>query len=172
MKYLLILFYVFFSCVTYGAIYKRVLADGSVVYTDKPGPDTELVQLGNLSTNIITTSNSTAKNNRLAQSTPPPPPKVYKLSIQSPQPEATIRDNSGNLTVSGRMEPSKAGKFELLMDGTVIATASSPHFQLENMPRGAHKLQLYFRDNKGKLIASSPIHQVYLHRASVLNRAN
>lgn len=172
MKHLFILFCVLFSFVANGGIYKRILADGSVVYTDKPGPNAELVKLSNLSSNIITTSTSASPPKPLRQSTPPPPARVYKLTIQTPEPETTIRDNSGKLIVSGRMDPSGAGQFELLMNGNVAATSNRPHFQLENVPRGAYKLQLYFRNNKGKLIASSPIHQVYLHRASVLNRAN
>ncbi|UAA38445.1 DUF4124 domain-containing protein [Paraneptunicella aestuarii] len=175
-RYLLLIFLVV-SAAAYATIYKRTLEDGTVIYTDIPTPDAVPVEENQLQQNVIETSKPSigavkSGATKTPQAPIPTPKKIYKLTITHPQPEATIRNNAGALTVSGKITPNAGGLFQLLIDGEVMASANQPQFQLEGINRGAHKIQLRLMDNKGKLIASSPIHQVYFHRASALNQAN
>lgn len=151
------------------AVYKRVGADGTVTYTDTPGHNTQAVDLNSLTTNVIPVTRHSAN----ATSSPPAKPAInYQLTIHSPQNNATIRDNTGALKVQGAVSPQRSGQFQLWLNNTVAATQTTPVFHLENVPRGEYAIQIKLLDNTGKQIASSEIITVYLHRASVLNRAN
>lgn len=154
----------------HGAVYKRIEADGSVVYTDIPGHNTQSVDLNSLSNNVIPSQKSPKQHqfaNKLSS-----PKTDYQLSVTSPVNNATIRDNTGRLQVTGKIAPQHSGHFELLLNDKVVASQPTPYFVLENVPRGEYSIQLHLKNNKGKQIASSEIIKVYLHRASVLNRAN
>lgn len=171
-RYLLLILLIV-SAAAYATIYKRTLEDGTVIYTDIPTPDAVPVAESKLQQNVIETSKPSTGAIKTPQAPiEQAPKKIYKLTITHPQPEATIRNNAGALTVSGKITPNAGGLFQLLIDNEVVASANQPQFQLEGINRGAHKIQLRLVDNKGKLIASSPIHQVYFHRASALNQAN
>jgi len=171
MRYLLLLF-ITLPMICHATVYKRVLPNGQVVYTDKPGPQSAEVKLKPLSATMsspqpsLTTQSSASGRNQ----TPPPPPKVYQLTLLSPTNDVTIRNNEGLLKVSGRLQPASPGVFELLLNGAIVDTQNQPHFTLTDTPRGSHRLQIQFKDKSGKLIASSPITTVHMHRASVLNR--
>lgn len=162
-------FCVFLVNTAHCAVYKRIEADGSVVYTDTPGHNTEPVDLNTLSNNIIPwqpplnpdTPNAVAH-----------PVVNYQLLITSPSNNATIRDNSGRIHITGIVTPQISGNYELRLNGEIVDTQSTPHFVLENVPRGEYSIQIELKNNKGKIIASSRTIKAYLHRASVLNRAN
>lgn len=153
-------------------IYKRVEADGTIVYSDIPTAKSEMLDLENYKANVIprlavaSSLQANKKNQKDKHSI------NYQLNIIGPSAGQTIRDNSGNLAVTGKLEPSGKGTYSLELNGELFASANSPSFLLHNVPRGAHQLQIHFKDNLGKILASSPIQKVFLHRATVLNRAN
>lgn len=171
---------VLLSTTIHGAIYKRVEADGSVTYTDTPGHNTQAVDVNTLTTNttnVIPSTKITPKptSQRSAPSLNKPAAqsvKNYQITFLTPAHRSTIRSNKGLLKVVARVSPQRAGQFELLIDGKVRARQPTPDFALDNVPRGEHTIQLNLKDKTGKLIASSKSITVYLHRASVLNRAN
>lgn len=167
---------VLLSTTIHGAIYKRVEADGSVTYTDTPGHNTQAVDVNTLTTNTtnVIPSSKITPNTTSQRSTPSPKKTVnnYQITFLTPAHLSTIRSNKGLLKVVARVSPQRAGQFELLIDGKVRARQTTPDFALDNVPRGEHTIQLNLKDNTGKLIASSKSITVYLHRASVLNRAN
>jgi hypothetical protein len=87
--------------------------------------------------------------------------QYVQLSIASPADQEVIRDNAGNLTVIGIL-PDKISpehQARLLLDGKVVSTYQGANFQLENVDRGTHTLQLEIVDKKSRkvLIASNPI---------------
>lgn len=162
-------FCTFLASTAYCAVYKRIEANGSVVYTDMPGHNTQPVNLNALSNNVIPWK---SHPNPPVNVTASHPDVIHQLSITSPLNNATIRDNAGRLRVTGIMTPQRSGNFELWLNNEIVDTQPKPLFVLENMPRGEYSIQVYLKDNKGKLIASSQTIKAYLHRASVLNRAN
>jgi hypothetical protein len=162
-----------------------VQADGTVIYTDKPGPGAEEVKFKN-KLNIIspgqTSSQSTSQNN-----TPPQdrsfidpnsttqraaPKNNYQLSLTSPANEATVRSNEGKVTVSGSVTPQASGSFELYLNGQLALKNTSPSFHLEGLDRGEYEVQIRLVDQTGKLLASSPVSKFYLQKVSALLRAN
>jgi hypothetical protein len=85
----------------------------------------------------------------------------------------TVRNNAGNLTVEvvteSRIAPQH--QLELLVDGNVTAVYDGSSFNLQNLDRGEHALQLQIRDTEsGKIYKSSPVVNITLQRFSSLHR--
>ncbi|CAA0326364.1 hypothetical protein RJ41_07805 [Alteromonas marina] len=146
-------------------IYKVVGKDGSVTYTDKPQQNAEPLAFDVKTQNVVTA----------AKVTPPPPakpaaPKLkYRVVIKSPAPEATIRNNLGELTISAAQPgATKAPIYRLIFDDAPLASNSSGVFKLSGIHRGAHTYKVELTNNTGKTLASSPLQTLYLHQASAL----
>jgi hypothetical protein len=92
--------------------------------------------------------------------------------IRSPTAEQTLRENSGAVSISADVLPKKSGKFQLIFDNQVVNTQSNGQFQLENVNRGAHTIQVNFLDNSGKILALSKSQTFYLQKASALINVN
>jgi hypothetical protein len=83
------------------------------------------------------------------------------ISIASPADQDVIRNNAGNLTVKGILPNriSSDHQARLLLDGKVVALYQGTSFQLQNIDRGTHTLQLEIVDRKSRKVlnASNPI---------------
>lgn len=161
---LLVLLSVALSVIAQGKIYQIVNEDGSISFSDTPSPGAQEIEL---SSNMTTMQSAPV----VAQgSTPQARPNVnYTLSILSPAPEATIRDNDGRVRISAQIQPKTTGKYLLNFAGQQH-TSTSGVFMLEGIDRGAHTYSITFSTNRGKVIASTDERTVYLHQASVLIR--
>lgn len=145
-------------------VYKTVHKDGTVTYSDQPSPDAVAVELD--------VPTSTIQSN--VRPTPPSQPQMnsrskvsYKVNILSPEPDATIRNNVGELSIGASLEPKIGGFFQLHINDEIHESATGM-FRLSNMNRGTYQYSVKFIDNTGKLIASSDVRNVYLHQASAL----
>ncbi|WP_394223899.1 DUF4124 domain-containing protein [Alteromonas gracilis] len=146
-------------------VYKVVSEDGTVTYTDKPQLNAEPLTFDVKTQNVVT-----------ADKVPPPPPPTpkvskpnYKVVIKSPAPEATIRNNLGEITISAAQTGApKAPIYRLIFDDAPIASNSSGVFKLSGIHRGAHTYKVELTNNTGKTLASSPVQTLYLHQASAL----
>ena len=144
-------------------VYKTVHKDGTVTYSDQASPDAVAEEL-DVPISTIQSNARPAPSQPQMTSTP----KVsYKVNILSPAPEATIRNNVGDLSIGAALEPKVAGFFQLHINGEIHESATGM-FRLSNMNRGTYQYSVKFIDNTGKLIASSDVRNVYLHQASAL----
>lgn len=150
-------------------IYKVVKPDGTVLYTDKPVPGAELVELNNHLT-VAPSLASTNKDARAKGVRVIPKKPVPTIEITSPSQEQTIRNNLGEVTVLGKISSAYPGSYQLLLNNEVVDTNSVPQFELTALDRGAHKIQISLIDNKGKQLALSSTVTFYLHKASINNR--
>lgn len=152
-----------------GTIYKVQREDGSIVYTDVPSENAQPLEFDEKTQNQVT-------------AIPTPTPAVptrdkakpsYKVTIASPAPEATIRNNMGNITIRATQPDSpRASRYRLVFDGQAIETNNSGLFQLKGVNRGAHQFKVELTDNKGKTLASSDEQTLFLHQASVFINRN
>lgn len=144
-------------------VFKTVHKDGSVTYSDQETPGSIEV--------VLNVPTSTFE----ARAIQPPPvlqrtqkEKItHTVTILSPQPEATVRSNSGEISIGASIEPKVGGFFQLHINEQIHESATGM-FRLTNMERGAYKYTVKFIDNSGKLIASSESRNLYLHQASAL----
>jgi hypothetical protein len=88
-------------------------------------------------------------------------PVVYDtLLISNPEDQQTIRDNAGNLMVEVVAPRNIASEhqLELLIDGNVVSIYDGNGFDLKNLDRGTHELQLQISHTEsGEVYKSSPV---------------
>ncbi|MGY5451025.1 DUF4124 domain-containing protein [Agarivorans sp. MS3-6] len=96
-------------------------------------------------------------------------PIKYQVSITSPSHEQTIRDNEGKISISASANPVPLNGmgYKLVLDGVPQGQITNVgYFQLTNIDRGAHSIQVQLVDSSGKKLASSNPITVFLHRAN------
>jgi len=141
---------------------------GVLVFSDSPMPGAEEIDI--TETNIIESSINTS----VLDIKPKPIDNNYQIAITQPENEATIRDNTGSVYISGRVKPVfKHGlKIQLYLDGQPYeSTQTHSTFALRDIDRGEHQIKMSILDDQGKVIATSSPVTFYMHRTSV-NTAN
>ncbi|PSW60284.1 DUF4124 domain-containing protein [Photobacterium kishitanii] len=99
---------------------------------------------------------------------------IATIRLLAPLHQQTIRSNDGNISVRAvsNRKLNKNLQAQLVIDGQ---TNSSPQtrlsWQLTNIDRGTHQIQIQLLNN-GKLLASSESITVYLHRVSQIRPKN
>jgi len=141
--------------------------DGVLVFSDSPKPGAEEVEIQEPnSVSSIDTS--------VLDLTPKVIKEDYEVEINQPAMNATIRDNTGSVYVSGRIKPifKRGLKIQLYLDDKPYEKPQ-PHsmFVLRNIDRGEHIIKMKLLNEQGKVIALSKPITFYMHRASV-NKAN
>ncbi|TBV02282.1 DUF4124 domain-containing protein [Phytopseudomonas dryadis] len=155
----------------FAQVYTYIDEEGNRVFTDSPrnGSNAQQLQL--------------APSNRMS---PPPAPTVpaqmaepgpvlnYQLlRILIPQPDASIRDNAGNLIVTATSEPGlhPGHGYRLLLDGQPLAAAGrSPVFALENIDRGTHQIAVEIVDAQGRIVERTPSQPFHMLRISLAQK--
>lgn len=160
------------------AIYQWTDESGRIVYGDNPpsGVDATLVDVKPAQTFSLPASEGSTASNSEAQDEPEAAaeaePVTYEsVTILSPENDEPVRSNSGFLTVQARSTPALAAdqgdQFELLMDGRLIITTTSPTMSVQNVDRGTHQLQVRIIDKDGKPKKASETISFHLLRVAV-----
>ena len=93
--------------------------------------------------------------------------------IVSPEDDAAVRSNAGNLRVRVRIDPQlREGHWlRLLLDGVPQGASSrAPVFELTNIDRGTHSLQLHIVDKTDAVVYTGTPSTFHLLRHSRLHR--
>ncbi len=96
-------------------------------------------------------------------------PQTLSIIMISPSNGETIRENNGIVTINIELNRSltPSEQLQLVMDGKPYGAPSTKTvWQLKNLDRGSHRFSIQ-AVGSGKVIASSSVVTVYLHRASV-----
>lgn len=148
------------------AIYKTVNEDGTITYSDQPGPNAETVDLSSVRSSTVP-SLATPKTKKIVTLSPTEQVN-YQIRILSPAPEVTLRDNNGQVTINTELEPVlDSVKYHLHIDNEVISQSSST-FLVDNIYRGKHTFFISATDNTGKTLASSQPQTFYMQKVSVI----
>ncbi|WP_175579766.1 MULTISPECIES: DUF4124 domain-containing protein [Vibrio] len=135
-------------------------------FSDTPAPN---------ATTLSIESFDGSKNSKSSTDVKQPKPQSIakaltpKVNILSPSDGETIRSNEGNINIQIGLnrELSESEQLQLLMNGQLFGEPSTKTvWQLKNIERGTHRFSIQIVGS-GKVIASSSIVTVYLHRASV-----
>ncbi|RAI66321.1 penicillin-binding protein [Pseudomonas fluorescens] len=145
-------------------VFMYVDAQGNRAFTDQP-------KSSNAKRVALTKSNQMAAHPitaapLIAATTPEEQPVFHYdlLRILVPEPDATIRSNTGEVIVSATNEPGlqPGHRYRLLLDGQPTADPGlSPVFPLSNIDRGSHTLSVEILDEQGRIVertASQPFH--------------
>lgn len=94
------------------------------------------------------------------------------VKILTPESEATVHSNNGNLNVSIEITPplrTAGGDYlVLLMDGAEVARGFTHSTELKDIERGSHTLQVQVRAADGTLLVASTPLSFTMWRASAL----
>ena len=155
-------------------LYKTIQADGSVLYSDTQVEGAIPVNLSAVNNVVMPALNTAASTNTSRPKTISPiKPKIqYKVAIIAPLNEETLRNNAGVVIIKVSVSPKNVGMFQLVMNDRVLRTQASPVFELADVNRGMHLIEVKFLDNSGKILASSQQQTFYLHKATALFNAN
>lgn len=161
-------------------IYKKIDANGNVVFTDIPPRAEETAETIDLnSPNSFTPNDAELVDPAMltadTDATEEAAAADYEYSalyVTSPTDDATLRDNAGNVTVTAQVEPGLAANhaLRLVMDGTPVATGNQTGtFPLANVDRGTHQIQVQVVDEEGTVVFAGQPSVFHLMRYSALN---
>lgn len=138
--------------------------NGVLVFSDSPRPGAEEIQVKE-NDNVLPSVNT-----KTLDINPNIVTEKFELEITQPEHEATIRDNTGSVYISGRIMPrfKRGFKVQLYIDDQPFESPSTQSiFILRDLDRGEHTIKMTLIDETGKVIATSPSKVFFMHRASV-----
>ncbi len=151
-------------------VYTWVDEQGLRIYSDKPNPTAEIVEVKSLPTyqapKTAPQSNAEAKEKVEITFT-----QYDVLVLKTPEQDEIIRSNQGNITVIATVHPDLQDdhQLQLMMDGKpVLEAGKQTGWQLNNVNRGEHQLQVLVLDEAGQTFQTSDSVTVHLKRHSIL----
>lgn len=154
-------------------IYKRVLPDGSVVYTDEPHPDAEKITPPPIQ--VIQPPRPPGQAAPAPRQRPGEAAGYSAVRITSPADDEVIWNNEGGITVQVAVTPElqveQGHRLVLIMDGKRLAGPSAgTTFALEEVFRGSHVLKAEVHNSTGDTLAVSQPITFHMKQQSILFR--
>ena len=146
---------------TYAQVYKSINEQGKTVFSDKPSPEAEEVEIEAPNTAPPVTSRS---------NTSPSPEQAQEgystLTITSPADGHIIPNGLVAFVVTVSAEPALAEghRFKLVIDGETYSTSSSTSILVASIPRGPHKLTVSIIDEEGTALKTSKAVTLFAYR--------
>ncbi len=168
MKLLLILNLVFISSVYAETVYKTVDAEGNIIFSDVPTDGAEVLEIEKAQTVNI----PEVKRSEYRPVTKLIPDKIEytRLVITSPENDATIRSNAGNVSINVAIEPVlfEDDLLVLFVDGKEVGSGKSLLFSLSNLDRGTHTVDVAVKNEKDEFLKRSAKLVFHLRKESKL----
>ena len=155
-------------------IYKQILPDGSVVYSDQAPPDgAQAIELPPLQTYSPPPLPEPAPARaEVVPKLPEPAADMgyVVLEVIAPGPDATIRSNGGTIDVQLAIEPAlrEGHVVEILVDGKATRIGSASSASVSDLGRGSHMISAQVKDRAGNILAKSSDVTFHLLRISKL----
>lgn len=153
---------------TSAKIYVWTNEEGVLVFSDSPRPGAEEIVVDESKANVVESSVDTS----VLDITPKEIKNDYTIEITQPTDNATIRDNTGSVHVTGRIKPvfKRGMTVQLYLNNIPYnKPQTNSKFAIRNVDRGEHQIKMEIIDQAGKVIASSNAITFYMHRASAGN---
>lgn len=164
-----------------GRIYKTVDEDGNVVFTDvPPRPDQrgETVDLNSGNSFTPPERDNEGISLEAWRGEAPGGPedeeeavtRYRSLQVASPEDDAAVRNNAGNVSITAAVDPDlqPGHTLQLFLDGELQQSGGTTTFQLNNVDRGTHEVQLRIVGPGGETLLTSPGSVFHLQRRSVI----
>lgn len=165
---LLILLLCCLPLIATAGVYKWIDADGTVHYSDTPREGAEEIHVAPPQTYTPGPMPSFSPRPEV----PEPAPAYTRFELTAPADDATVRDNTGAVSVSFSIEPvlkvDQGHRLVVLLDGQAGTPGQATTVTLENVDRGTHSLQGQIIDAAGRVLISSPSIKVHVHRQTVM----
>ncbi len=149
-------------------IYKWILPDGSIEYSDRPPAEgAEKVELSPL---VTYTAPPVSANPEESPQADTEFDGYDSFTIASPANDATIRDNAGNVSLNFAVTPSliQGHAIDIFLDGRKFGRSNAPLVTLANLSRGNHQIYAVIVDDTGAELARTGTLSINLQRVSKL----
>lgn len=170
MRHVLFLLLLIAPAVLSADVYRWTDPDGNVVFGDNPpeGVDARRIQVREpMTTPAMPQARDILERGRGNEGSAPARP-YEQLRITSPGNDEPVRANNGNFSVHVEIRPElRAGRghrLRLVMDGETMATHDQPRFDLVNVDRGTHRIQVQVLDRNDRVIQESDSVEFHLLR--------
>ena len=153
--------------------YKWVDENGVVHYSDRPQPGAEVLDLPRRPPPAaVPAARVTPQPDASEDAREEPDPGYESLEVASPGPEVTLWNIEGILDVSLNLQPAlKPGhQIRVYFDGGAPRTVSGTSFQIEEVYRGAHNIQVEVVDAAGQLMIRSEPSRFYVQQTTIINQ--
>lgn len=158
-------------------VYKKVLEDGTVVYTDKKEVGAEEVEVESVVSEFEPVKRETAAQTNSSgegDGSDDNGEIQASIAITSPAHEATIRSNQGIVDVAWAAQTRNVEgrlSYELWVDNQLAYEGRSSGVTLSDLNRGEHRLRVRLFDERGTELAVSDTTVIFVHQASIYNPA-
>lgn len=145
-------------------VYKKVLPDGSVVFSDEPMDNAETLEVEPVPTIPA------YKPTPTPQPTQRSAPAQYSVAISSPKADEHFINNGGQVSVVINVEPAlrDGHGVQVKLNGELRAgPGDSTSFNFSNLDRGAYTVLAEVVDKGGKLIQASAPVVFHIQRARI-----
>jgi hypothetical protein len=173
MRIVLLVSLLIFSIICSAEIYMHTDKNGSVIYSDTPTKDAQIITLSNTSSPPPLASTPTTTNTNLTTEKSTIPDQVSprlpyeKFLIDSPLDQQTI-NNQTSIPVVLLLKPDlqKGDTIQLYLDGTPQQSpASKTNFELSNIERGTHQLSAVLLDENKNTLKQTQTVTIFIHYA-------
>lgn len=153
-------------------IYKWTDNNGNVHFSDQPRDGAKKIEIPDAQT-YEQKKETSAQQHSLDQQneeTKSDKSQYQSIAILKPQKEDTVRDNEGIVEVLINVEPTlkEGDQLVVLLDGKPIGEPQTAlNFNLKDIDRGAHTLDVQVVDANMQVIIASEQVTFYMHRAAV-----
>jgi hypothetical protein len=150
--------------------YRWVDEDGVVHFSDKPGPGAERIELPSSDTNVVRrrpVTQSTRSSTPSAEPVPNPVAFSYEsIAFASPAAEETLWNIAPILNVSVDLQPGlqPGHQIRVFFDGEPRGTFRSTSFEIDEVWRGAHNIQVEVLDQGGNMMTRSQPNRFYVQQ--------
>jgi hypothetical protein len=151
------------------SVYKVTDEDGNVTFTDTPSLSSEAT-VEEHSLHAPNSAQPVVSSPETSESVESASPPQFETKIVSPADNTTIPMGPGNFAVQVSLRPRlEAGEnLQLLLDGKPMgAPQRIPNWQLSNVYRGEHRLQVLRIDDAGAELDASDVSTVFVMRPIV-----
>ena len=145
-------------------VYKSVDEDGNVIFTDQPSENAEKIHVKEIQT-VKTEKPTPTEEEALPEvgleeeQDEEAGPAYTSVEITSPENDAAIRANDGNITISAAVVPGlkadTGDHLALYMDNKLVSAGPGTQFNLSNVDRGTHSFSVAVVDKDGKELLRS-----------------
>lgn len=149
------------------AIYKWTDANGVVHFSDQPHSGAKQIHVGQPT--VVTLPPVPSFQPSLESSSAAT--GYERFAIIQPEPEATVRNNPGTVTVRFAIEPElrRGHRIQVLLDGqpVKVGPVTSTTMELHSVYRGTHTVSAVIKNSSGEIVARAKPITFYMHRPSV-----
>jgi hypothetical protein len=150
-------------------IYRWTDAEGNVVFGDRPPEDVEAERIQvrpPMTTPAMPEAQDVLERAREERGAPPSAAPYEALRITSPGDDEPVRANDGNFPVHVEIRPElrRGHLLRLIMDGAPVDTQERPRFDLVNVDRGTHRIQVQVLDRNGRVVQESAVVEFHVLR--------